>query len=110
VRKTNEATGIIPLRLVHAVINQTAGGKVWLIETLPAREHCNVDPGPVHHPHVRREIGELGIEAIMGISILVHVNGRAVGTGPHQLGRCIVMVKIDDHFDFSEQERHGPSD
>jgi hypothetical protein len=101
VRKTNETIGIIPFRLVHAVVNQAAGGKIWLVETLPAREHCNVDPGPVHHPYVRREIGELSFEAIMGISILVQVNSGTVRTGPHQLGRCIVMVKIDDHFDFS---------
>jgi hypothetical protein len=53
---------------------------------------------------MRGEIGELIIEAIIGIPILVQENGRTVLAGPHQLGRCIMMMKIDNHFDFSERE------
>ena len=70
-RKTNEATGIIAFRLVHAVVNQAAGGKVWLIETRAAGEHRNVDARPIHHPHMRGKVGELSIETIIWISIFV---------------------------------------
>ena len=34
-REPDEAAGIIPLRLVHAVVDQAAGGEVGLIEALP---------------------------------------------------------------------------
>ena len=99
-RKTNEATGMIAFRLVHAVVNQAAGGKAWLIETLAAGEHRNVDARPIHHPHMRGKVGELGVETIVRISIFVCANVRAVLAGPHQLGRCIVVMKIDDLFHF----------
>jgi hypothetical protein len=104
VREANEAVGMIPFRLVHVVVNQAAAGKTWLIEALAAGEHRNVDARPVHHPHMRGKIGELSIETVIGISFFVYANGRTVLAAPHQLGRCIVMMKIDDHFDFFERE------
>jgi hypothetical protein len=70
-REANEAIGMIPFRLVQAVVNQAAGGKVWLIEPLAAGEHRNVDARLVHHPHMRGKIGELSIETIIGISFFV---------------------------------------
>ena len=42
------------LCLVHAVVDQAAGSKVWLIKARAAGEHRNVDARLVHHSNMRR--------------------------------------------------------
>ena len=61
--------------LVHAVVNQAAGDKVWLIEARAAGEHRSVDARLVHHPHMRRKIGEQRIEPIIWIAVFVEPKG-----------------------------------
>ena len=104
-RKPNEAAGIIAFRLMHAVIDQAAGGKVWLVEAPAAGEHRNVDARPIHHPHMRGQVGKQRIEAVIGIAVFVQAKGTDVGAAPHQLRRRVVMMKIDDHFQLFQRRR-----
>ena len=53
-REPDEAAWVVSLCLVHAVVDQAAGSKVWLIKAAAAGEHRNVDARLVHHPHMRR--------------------------------------------------------
>src|SRR5260370_2867136 len=75
-RESDEAAGKVPFRLMHAVIDQSAGGKVRLIKPNTAGEHRNIDAGIVHHPHMPGKIGEQRIEAVIWVSIVVEANGR----------------------------------
>ena len=54
VRESDEAAGMVLFSLVHAVVDQAAGSKVWLIKARAAGEHRNVDARLVHHPNMRR--------------------------------------------------------
>src|SRR5258705_832110 len=95
--------------LVHAVVDQTAGSKVWLIEARAAGEHRNVNPSSVHHPNMRRKIGEQRIEPVIWISVFVEAEATVALAGLHQLGRCIMMLRINNHCNCSEWERHANS-
>src|SRR4029077_10986250 len=101
VREPNKSAGMILFDLVHAVVDQAAGSKVWLIEARAAGEHGNVDARLVHHPHMRREIGEQRIEPVIWISVFVEAEATVALAGLHQLGRCIMMLKINNHCRFS---------
>src|SRR5262249_48202949 len=101
-REPDEAAGMILFGWVHAVVDQAAGSKVWLIEARAAGEHRNVDARLVHHPNMRREIGEQRIEPINWISVFVEAEATLALAGLHQLGWCIMMLKINKHFSCSE--------
>jgi hypothetical protein len=101
-REPDEAAGMILFGLVHAVVDQAAGSKVWLIEARAAGEHRNVDARLVHHPNMRRKIGEQRIEPIIWISVFVEAEATIALAGLHQLGWCIMMLKINKHFTCSE--------
>ena len=103
-RESDEAAGVILFGLVHAVVDEAAGGKAWLIEARAAGEHCNVDARLVHHPNMCRKIGELRIESIIWISVFIAAEATAAFAGLHQLGRCIMMLKINNHFRRSQWE------
>src|SRR5882757_10138180 len=87
--------------LVHAVVDQAAGSNVRLIEARAAGEHRNVDARLVHHPNMCRKIGEQRIEPIIWISVFVEAKGSVALAGLHQLGRCIMMMKINKHLSCS---------
>ena len=57
-------------------------------------------PALIHHPHMRGKIGEQRIEPVIGISIFVEAKFRSA-LALYQLGRCIVMLKIHEHFSYS---------
>ena len=101
-RESDEAAGMILFGLVHAVVDQAAGSKVWLIEARAAGEHRNVDARLVHHSHMRRKIGEQRIEPIIWISVFVEAEATVALAGLHQLGWCIMMLKINNHLSCSE--------
>jgi hypothetical protein len=101
---------MIPLSLVHAVIDQAAGSNICLIEARAAGEHRSIDARFVHHPHMRRKLGEQRIEPVIGISIFVDADATTIAHAPlHQLGRGVMVLEIDDHFrrrfEMSRQER-----
>jgi hypothetical protein len=50
------------------------------------------------HPHMCRKIGEQRIEPIIWISVFVEAEATVALAGLHQLGWCIVMLKINNHF------------
>ena len=109
-RQADEAARVFPFRLMQAVIDQTAGAKVWLIEARAAGEHRDVDARPVHHPHMRGKISKQWIKEVIRISIVVEAHGRSASTALQQLGRCVMMLEIDDHLSFTELERRGHSE
>ena len=98
----DETARMIALRLPHSVVDQAAHGKVGLIEAGPAGQHCHVNAGMVHHPHMRGKIGQQWIEGIVGIAVLVEANRSLPRPALHQFGRRVVMLEVDDHA-------HGPS-
>ena len=83
VREPDEAAGMVALRLMQAVIDQPAGGKVGLVEARAAGQHRNVDACPVHHPHMRGQVGKQRIEAVIGIAVFVQAKGTDVGALLH---------------------------
>src|SRR5262249_31841584 len=101
-REPDEAAGMILFGWVHAVVDQAAGSKVWLIEARAAGEHRNVDARLVHHPNMCRKIGEQRIEPPNWISVFVEAEATIALPGLHQLGWCIMMLKINKHFSYSE--------
>jgi hypothetical protein len=102
VRESDEAAGMILFGLVHAVVDQAAGSKVWLIEARAAGEHRNVDARLVHHPHMRRKICEQRIEPIIWIAVFVEPKGTVAFAALHQLRWCIMMLKINNQCNCSE--------
>jgi hypothetical protein len=97
VRESDEAAGMILFDLVQAVVDQAAGSKVWLIEARAAGEHGNVDARLVHHPHMRREIGEQRIEPVIWSAVFVEAKATVACAPLHQFGRCVMVLEIDDH-------------
>src|SRR5437016_2966758 len=97
-RKSDESAGIIPLRLMHAIIDQAADSKVWLVKARAAGEHRDVDARPGHHPYMRGKIGKQGIKEVIGISIVVVAYARNGPTALQQFGRRVVMLEIDNHL------------
>jgi hypothetical protein len=83
VREPDESAGMVALRLMQAVINQAAGGKVRLVEARAAGQHRNVDVCPVHHPHMRWQVGKQRIEAVIGIAVFVQAKGTDLGASIH---------------------------
>src|SRR6476659_5732656 len=96
-REPDEAAWVVSLCLVHAVVDQAADSKVWLIEARAAGEHRNVDARLVHHSHMCRKIGEQRIEPIIWIAVCVEAKTTVAFAALHQLRRCIVVLKINDH-------------
>jgi hypothetical protein len=98
VRESDEAAGMILFDLVHAVVDQAAYSKAWLIEARAAGEHGNLDARLVHHPHMRREIDEERIEPVNWIAVFVEAKATVACAPFHQFGRCVMVMEIDDHF------------
>jgi hypothetical protein len=101
-REPNKSAGMILFGLMHAVVDQAAGSKVWLIEARAAGEHRNVDARLVHHPNMRRKIGKQRIEPIIWISVFVEAEATVDLAGLQQLGWCIMMLKITTIISCSE--------
>jgi hypothetical protein len=95
-REPDEAAGVIALGLPHPVIDQAAGSEIRLIEASPARQHRQIDSRVVHHAHMRGKIGQQRIELVIWIAMLIEAQNAGV-TALHQLGRRIVVLKINDH-------------
>src|SRR5262245_19640281 len=95
--KRNEPAGMIVDRLPHAIVDQTADGEIGLIEARATREHAGINPGLVHHAHVRGEIGEQWIEQIIWIAVRIEPRRDRVAIAFEKLGRRIVLLEIDDH-------------
>ena len=96
-RKTDEAARMVAFRLVQIVIDEAAGCDVWLIEARAAGQHRHVDTGAIHHPYMRRQVGEQRVKTIIGITALIELDRAALGALLHQLGRGVVMLEVDDH-------------
>jgi hypothetical protein len=97
-REPDEAAWVVSLCLVQVVVDQAALGRVRLIQSRATGEHCKVDACPIHHPHVRRKVGEQRVKAIIWIAILVEANGAGTLAAFHQLQRRIMMLEINDHL------------
>ena len=57
-REPDKSAGMIPFGLLHAVVDQAAGGNIRLIKALQAGEDRSIDACLVHHTNMRRQIGE----------------------------------------------------
>ena len=90
---------MIPFGLLHAVVDQPAGGNILLITALQAGENCSIDACLIHHTYMRGKIGEQRTQAGNRIFIFVEAScGHALVL--YQLGWCIMMLKINDHVRF----------
>src|SRR5262245_7940923 len=95
--KGNETARMIVDRLAHAVVDEAADGEIGLIEARAAGENAGIDPGLVHHAHVRGEIGEQRIEQVVWIAVLIEPRRDRVAVAFEKLGRRIVLLEVDDH-------------
>jgi hypothetical protein len=57
-REPNKSAGMIQFGLLHAVVDQAAGGNIRVIQALQAGEDRSVNACLVHHTNMRRQIGE----------------------------------------------------
>ena len=95
--EADEAAGMLQLDLAQAVIDELALAHIRLVEAGAAGEHAGVDARAIHHAHEGADICEQGIEEIVGIAVLVELNGHPGGIALLQFRRGIVRLKIDDH-------------
>ena len=111
-RQPDEAAGMIPFGLPHAVIDQPARRDIGLIEAGAAGEHAGIDAGRIHDTDVRGEIGEQRIEQIVRIAVLVHLDRDRIGVALEQFWRGVVLLEVDEHaysFRHSGSPRSGGS-
>ena len=64
-----------------------------------------VDARLVHHLHMCRKIGEQRIEPIIWIAVFVEPKGIVAFAALHQLRRCIVVLKINNHCQLLRMEK-----
>ena len=95
--EADEAAGMLQLDLAQAVIDELALAHIRLVEAGAAGEHAGVDARAIHHAHEGADIGEQGIEEVVGIAVLVELNGHPGRIALLQFRRGVVRLKIDDH-------------
>ncbi len=96
-RQTDEAAGMGLLCLTHAIVDGAADGKIGLVEARSARQHAGVDTGGVHHPHMRRKIGQQRVEQIMRIAVAIEIDRDFTGIALEQFRWGVVLLKVDEH-------------
>ena len=61
---------------------------------------------------MRRKIGEQWIEPVIWIAVFIEANMAGTFAALHQLGRCIMMLEIDNHLKLlriGERQRKATS-
>ena len=98
--KADEAAGMLLLDFGEAVVDELALAHIGLVEARTARQHAGIDPGALHHAHEGGNIGQQRVEQVVGIAILVELDGHAGGVTLLQFRRRVMRLEIDDHGTF----------
>ena len=74
-REANEATRMVPLRLLQTSVDQPACSDIRLIESRATGEYCNINACAIHHCKVCRKIRKQRIKPVVGIAVFVETHG-----------------------------------
>ncbi len=96
-RETDKAAWMLLLDRAHVVVDDSADGKIGLVEADHARQHGRVQAGQIHHAHMGVDVAQERVQEMHGVAALVDADGNLVLLALQELRRRVMVLEIDDH-------------